>query len=67
MPQFSNPKTLLYSSQLKRLAEENLTTKLTSTMKDKINDSIVEAILVDGRPHGDFRKKGLFYFSKNLN
>ena len=60
MDDFSDVNRLLYPSQLLRFDKStiNLNTPIDKNLQKKNNNAIVEAILVDGRGYGDFRKNG---------
>ena len=58
------PEKLLYPSYLERIqknfAKKN--SKIDKSLKEKLHDAAVEAIVIDGRPHGDFCKPGMKQF-----
>ena len=58
---YSDQSKVLYKSQKTRrsVKETNSKKKIDKKLKDRIDDAIVEAILIDGRSHGDFKKNGI--------
>ena len=56
---FEDPKIILYPSLLDRLNRLKSIEKrfLRPEIKTLLDEAIVDAIVIDGRSHGDFRKK----------
>ncbi len=55
------PDILLHSSQLNRIKRKR-SAEIDNDKKKEIDNAILDAIIIDGRPHGDFSKNGMKKF-----
>jgi hypothetical protein len=54
----------MYESQRPPKIESKSLTKVDKETSKKLNEAILECIIEDSRPFGDFRKKGMLEFLK---
>ena len=54
----------MYASQRPPTIENKSLTKVDKETSKKLNEALLECIIEDSRPFGDFRKKGMLEFLK---